>query len=116
MPVQTETFVHTLKGRDVYVQSQTGTGKTAAFLVTIFQRMSRQEPDRRTKALIIAPTRELAVQIEAEALLLGRYLDVRIGCFYGGVPYTKQEKLLQAGLDQFSRYRHPGYRRGRPPL
>jgi len=99
MPVQTETFVHTLKGRDVYVQSQTGTGKTAAFLVTIFQRMSHQEPDQRSKALIIAPTRELAVQIEAEALLLGRYLDVRIGCFYGGVPYAKQEKLLQAGLD-----------------
>ncbi len=99
MPVQTETFAHTLKGRDVYVQSQTGTGKTAAFLVTIFQRMAHQEPDRRTKALIIAPTRELAVQIEAEALLLGRYLDIRIGCFYGGVTYAKQEKLLQAGLD-----------------
>jgi ATP-dependent RNA helicase RhlB len=99
MPVQTETFVHTLTGRDVYVQSQTGTGKTAAFLVTIFQRMSHQEPDQRSKALIIAPTRELAVQIEEEARLLGRHMDVRIGCFYGGVNYVKQEKLLQGGLD-----------------
>ena len=99
MPVQTETFAYTLKGRDVYVQSQTGTGKTAAFLVTIFQRMAHEEPGRRTKALIVAPTRELAVQIEEEARLLGRYLDVRIGCFYGGVTYTKQEKLLRGGLD-----------------
>jgi len=99
MPVQSETFAHTLKGRDVYVQSQTGTGKTAAFLVTIFQRMAHEEQGHRAKALIIAPTRELAVQIEDEAVLLGRYLDVRIGCFYGGVPYAKQEKLLQTGLD-----------------
>ncbi len=101
MPVQTETFVHSLKGRDVFVQSQTGTGKTAAFLVTIFQRMAHEEPGHRSKALIIAPTRELAVQIEAEANLLGRYLDVRIACFYGGVNYTKQEKMLQAGVDIF---------------
>ncbi len=101
MPVQTETFVHSLEGRDVFVQSQTGTGKTAAFLVTIFQRMAHEEPGHRSKALIIAPTRELAVQIETEANLLGRYLDVRIGCFYGGVPYAKQEKMLQAGLDIF---------------
>jgi len=101
MPVQTETFVHSLKGRDVFVQSQTGTGKTAAFLVTIFQRMAHEDPVHRSKALIIAPTRELAVQIETEANLLGRYLDVRIGCFYGGVTYTKQEKMLQGGLDIF---------------
>jgi len=101
MPVQTETFVHSLKGRDVFVQSQTGTGKTAAFLVTLFQRMAHEELANRSKALIIAPTRELAVQIETEANLLGRYLDVRIGCFYGGVTYTKQEKMLQGGLDIF---------------
>ena len=101
MPVQTETFVHSLEGRDVFVQSQTGTGKTAAFLVTIFQRMAHEEPGHRSKALIIAPTRELAVQIETEANLLGRYLDVRIGCFYGGVTYAKQENMLQAGLDIF---------------
>lgn len=99
MPVQTETFAHSLKGRDVYVQSQTGTGKTAAFLVTIFQRMTHEKPGSRARALIISPTRELAVQIEDEARLLGRHLDVRIGCFYGGVPYAKQEKLLQGGLD-----------------
>ena len=101
MPVQTETFVHSLKGRDVFVQSQTGTGKTAAFLVTIFQRMAHEDPAHRSKALIIAPTRELAVQIETEANLLGSFLDVRIGCFYGGVNYTKQEKMLQGGLDIF---------------
>jgi len=101
MPVQTETFAHTLKGRDVFVQSQTGTGKTAAFLISILQRMAHEETAHRSKALIIAPTRELAVQIETEANLLGRYLDVRTGCFYGGVNYSKQEKMLQAGLDIF---------------
>jgi ATP-dependent RNA helicase RhlB len=101
MPVQAETFVHSLEGRDVFVQSQTGTGKTAAFLVTIFQRMAHEDPAHRSKALIIAPTRELAVQIENEAILLAKYLDIRTGCFYGGVNYTKQEKLLQSGLDVF---------------
>jgi ATP-dependent RNA helicase RhlB len=101
MPVQTETFVHSLEGRDVFVQSQTGTGKTAAFLVTILQRMAHEEPGHRSKALIIAPTRELAVQIETEARLLSRYLDIQTGCFYGGVTYAKQEKMLQDGLDIF---------------
>jgi ATP-dependent RNA helicase RhlB len=63
--------------------------------------MAHEEPAHRSKALIIAPTRELAVQIETEARLIGRYLDIQIGCFYGGVTYTKQEKMLQAGLDIF---------------
>ena len=100
MPVQAETLVHTLKGRDVYVQSQTGTGKTAAFLITIFQLyFEKNSPIKNKKALIVAPTRELAIQIEKEAKLLGRYLDFRIGCFYGGVGYNNQERLLEKGVD-----------------
>ena len=95
LPVQEKTFHHTLKGRDVCVQSQTGTGKTAAFLISIFQALAGEK--RSKKCLIIAPTRELAVQIEAEAKLLGRFLDLRIGCFYGGVSYGRQEKLLEDG-------------------
>ncbi len=59
--VQTRTLAVTLQGGDAAVQSQTGTGKTAAFLITIFHRLLQ---DRRNKALIIAPTRELAIQIE----------------------------------------------------
>jgi ATP-dependent RNA helicase RhlB len=100
MPVQEEALVHTLKGRDAMVQSQTGTGKTAVFLVTIFQLfLDKNGPISRKKALIITPTRELAVQIEKDAKSLGRYLDFSIGCFYGGVGYHNQERLLEKGLD-----------------
>ncbi|HOP48617.1 MAG TPA: DEAD/DEAH box helicase [Desulfobacteraceae bacterium] len=95
LPVQEKTFYHTLKGEDVCVQSQTGSGKTAAFLVSIFQALAGRKRNR--KCLIIAPTRELAVQIEEEARLLGRFLNLKIGCFYGGVGYRKQEKLLEKG-------------------
>jgi ATP-dependent RNA helicase RhlB len=95
LPVQEETFFQTLKGKDVCVQSQTGTGKTAAFLISIFHALKGEMRNR--KCLIIAPTRELAVQIEEEAKLLGRFLNLKIGCFYGGVAYRKQEKLLEAG-------------------
>jgi ATP-dependent RNA helicase RhlB len=100
MPVQADTLVHTLKGRDAFVQSQTGTGKTAAFLITIFQLSLAEEGSRdKKRALIIAPTRELAVQIEKDAKLLGRHLDFTVGCFYGGVGYNTQERLLKNGVD-----------------
>src|SRR6056297_1475456 len=92
--VQAETFTRTLKHQDVAVQSQTGTGKTAAFLITIFQLMNESEEFRGTRALIVAPTRELAVQIENDAKALGKYLPQRSGCFYGGVGYGQQERDL----------------------
>lgn len=99
MPVQEQVFRTTLDSRrDVTVQSQTGTGKTAAFLLTIFETFAR-EPEKKHRALIIAPTRELAVQIEREAKLLGSELDIRTGCFYGGAGYAAQEKALKAGVD-----------------
>jgi ATP-dependent RNA helicase RhlB len=97
--VQEATFEQTLKKKDVCVQSQTGTGKTAAFLVSIFQLLLEDDAFKNKKTLIIAPTRELAVQIEKEAQLIGKYLDLSIGCFYGGVGYTEQEKMLQNGID-----------------
>jgi len=97
-PVQEKTLGFSLAGRDVAVQSQTGTGKTAAFLITIFQRQQAVAAAWR-KALIIAPTRELAVQIEAEAKLIGRHLNLKVGCFYGGVGYNRQEALLKRGVD-----------------
>lgn len=96
--VQEKTLSLTLTGRDVTVQSQTGTGKTAAFLITIFQGQHAAGPGRK-KALIIAPTRELAVQIEAEAKMIGRHLRSSVGCFYGGVGYNQQENLLKHGVD-----------------
>jgi ATP-dependent RNA helicase RhlB len=95
MPVQEMVFAHSLSGKDIYAQSQTGTGKTAAFLISIFQRMM-SVPDLRTrKALILAPTRELAVQIEAEAKKLGKYLGISAGSFYGGVAYGPQIDMLR---------------------
>ncbi len=98
-PVQEKTYVHSLKGKDVYVQSQTGTGKTAAFLLTIFQNFNNPEIKFNKKALIIAPTRELAVQIEKDAKELGRFLNLKTGCFYGGAGYKEQEDLLAKGVD-----------------
>ncbi len=97
--VQEQTLAKTLKGMDVAVQSQTGTGKTAAFLITLFNSMLTNNAPKRKKALIIVPTRELAVQIEKEAQLLNHHLDFSIGSFYGGVGYVRQLALLQKGLD-----------------
>jgi ATP-dependent RNA helicase RhlB len=94
-PVQEKTFCHSLNGKDVCVQSQTGTGKTAAFLISVFHSLKCNQ--QKKKCLIIAPTRELAIQIEKEAKLLGRFLDLKTACFYGGVACRKQEKLLDAG-------------------
>ncbi len=97
--VQEQTLAKTLQGKDVAVQSQTGTGKTAAFLITLFNSMLNNNSPKRKKALIIVPTRELAVQIEKEAQLLNRHLGFAIGSFYGGVGYVRQLALLKKGLD-----------------
>ena len=97
-PVQEQTFVYSLIGADVAVQSQTGTGKTAAFLITIFQLFLEQRSLDDSIALIVAPTRELADQIEMDALQLGKHLDFSIASFYGGVGYEKQERALAGAL------------------
>ncbi|MFP4082259.1 MAG: DEAD/DEAH box helicase [Candidatus Aminicenantes bacterium] len=97
--VQEKTLAETLEGKDVAVQSQTGTGKTAAFLITLFERLLSKNTSGRKKALIIVPTRELAVQIEKEALLLNRNLGFAVGSLYGGVGYAGQLASLKKGLD-----------------
>ena len=93
--VQEKTLPHALAGEDVAVQSQTGTGKTAAFLITILERLESTPEAKR--ALIIAPTRELAVQIQREALEIGRHTNFEVACIYGGVGYGQQEKWLAKG-------------------
>ncbi len=100
-PVQEATLQKTLNGTDVYVQSQTGTGKTAAFLITIFNRFLGESTYKHKKALILTPTRELAVQVEQDALLLGKYCGFKIGCFYGGVGYAVQDQALKEDLSLF---------------
>ena len=96
MPVQDKVVELGLDGRDLYVQSQTGTGKTAAFLIVIFHRLMTDPALKGRKALIMVPTRELAVQVEEEAKTLGRYLPLKTGSFYGGVGYSEQQRLLRA--------------------
>jgi ATP-dependent RNA helicase RhlB len=95
MPVQEQVLANAFNGQDLYVQSQTGTGKTAAFLVVIFQRLLTEDLLAGKKAIIMVPTRELAVQVEEEAKVLGKYLPFKIGSFYGGVGYTQQLQLLR---------------------
>jgi len=97
--VQEQTLAVTLRGKDVTVQSQTGTGKTAAFLITLLERMRQNGTSHGEKALIIVPTRELAVQIEKETRLLNRHMGYTIGSFFGGVGYDRQLTMLKNGLD-----------------
>ncbi|MDR2552275.1 MAG: DEAD/DEAH box helicase [Treponema sp.] len=95
MPVQEQVLSSAFGGQDLYVQSQTGTGKTAAFLVVIFQRLLAEPLLGGKKAIIMVPTRELAVQVEEEARVLGKYLPFKSGSFYGGVGYAQQQGLLK---------------------
>lgn len=103
-PIQAEALPITLAGRDVAGQAQTGTGKTAAFLVTALQRLVTHEPSPQRRAnqprvLIVAPTRELAVQIHTDTVLLNRHTGFRLGLVYGGTGYQEQRDTLNAGVD-----------------
>ncbi len=99
-PVQSEVLPKSLTGEDVTAQAQTGTGKTAAFLVTILNHFLKISPDKKRKhgtpiALILAPTRELVLQIEKDARALGKYVDISILALLGGIDYEKQQKKLK---------------------
>ena len=100
-PIQGLALPIILKGNDIAAKAQTGTGKTAAFLITIIDRLIRNpEPrDAGPHALIIAPTRELTVQICEEAKLLGSHTGFRVLPIFGGIDYVKQEKALRRGTD-----------------
>jgi len=103
-PVQKEVLPRALKDEDIAAQSQTGTGKTATFLITLLTRLvesGNKKKDRRNdegnarpRALILAPTRELVVQIGQEAELLARPSGIRFQTIYGGVDYEKQRRAL----------------------
>ena len=101
-PIQALTLPIALKGKDVAGQAQTGTGKTAAFLLAIFQQLLESPPKQdngNPRALILAPTRELALQIHKDAVLLGSHSGLRLALAYGGVDYEKQRKTIQDGID-----------------
>ena len=98
-PVQEQVLTCGLSGDDLYVQSQTGTGKTASYLVLMLQQLLTKEELAGKKALIMVPTRELAVQVEEEAKTLISGTNLKTGSFYGGVGYEKQTALLQKNID-----------------
>jgi ATP-dependent RNA helicase RhlB len=103
-PIQALTLPLALNGRDVAGQAQTGTGKTLAFLVAVIDRLLKRPAlaDRKAedpRALILAPTRELAIQIHKDAVKLGEQLGLKFALVYGGVDYDKQRELLQRGAD-----------------
>ncbi len=94
----------TLAGKDVAGQAQTGTGKTAAFLVALYNRLltSTGHVERRAqdpRAVVIAPTRELAAQIDKDAQQIGRHTGLKLALIYGGVDYDKQRRQLEEGVD-----------------
>ena len=103
-PIQAETLPLMLAGQDAAGQAQTGTGKTAAYLLATLQHLLEHpggaaEKGTVLQALIISPTRELAIQIYNDACQLNKYTDFRVGLVYGGVDYEKQRKMLQDGVD-----------------
>ena len=101
-PIQEQSISHLLDGRDLLGSAQTGTGKTAAFTLPLLQRLSknRRRPGRGTpRALILAPTRELAAQIRESIQTYGRYLNVSNTVVFGGVSQHFQVKALDRGVD-----------------
>ena len=99
-PIQADALPLALEGRDVAGQGRTGTGKTAAFLLATMQRLLADGGQQRhLGALILAPTRELAIQIHKDAVVIGKETGLRLGLAYGGVDYEKQRKQIQDGVD-----------------
>src|SRR5579862_3807701 len=103
-PIQAQTLPIALAGRDVAGQAQTGTGKTAAFLIALYQALLTRGPGANRSpasvlALIVAPTRELAVQIHHDALTLGAHTGLKHSVVYGGIDYDKQREEVAAGCD-----------------
>ena len=104
-PIQEQAIPNVLSGRDVMAAAQTGTGKTASFTLPMLHRLlphanSSTSPAKHpVRALILTPTRELAAQVDESARRYGKYLPLRVGCVYGGVPMPPQVAMLRAGVE-----------------
>jgi superfamily II DNA/RNA helicase len=104
-PIQVQAIPLVLEGRDLMGAAQTGTGKTAAFVLPIFERLkpyanSSFSPARHpVRALVLTPTRELAMQVAAMAEAYGRHVPLRSAVVFGGVPLDPQIKELRAGVE-----------------
>jgi len=101
--IQVQSIPLLLKGRDILGSAQTGTGKTASFAIPILQNLHLEnqetEGKRKVKALVLAPTRELAIQIYDNFLEYGKHLDLKTTCIFGGVNQSSQVKVLNQGVD-----------------
>lgn len=102
-PIQATTLPLALQGHDVAGQAQTGTGKTAAFLIATFEKLLKSnqavEGKRQPRAFMLAPTRELAIQIASDAELLGKHTNFKVGLAFGGTGYEQQRKTIEDGID-----------------
>lgn len=103
-PIQSLSLPEALKGKDVAGQAQTGTGKTAAFLLATMHRLithaaHEKRRQNQPRAIILAPTRELAIQIEKDAQTLGQHSGLKLGVVYGGAGYVSQRTMLEEGVD-----------------
>jgi len=101
--IQEATIPLALKGKDVAGQAQTGTGKTAAFLIVLFTKLleGQQPPEfrKQARAIVIAPSRELVAQIYEDAMTLGQYTGLTMAPIFGGIDYQKQAQTLRRGVD-----------------
>ncbi len=100
-PIQDKALPLLLRSKDIAGQAQTGTGKTATFLLATFQHLLNDESEaiKNPRALILAPTRELAIQIHKDALLLSKHLNLKFALIYGGTDYQKQLDILKTNID-----------------
>ena len=103
-PAQNEVLPHSLDGKDIIAQAQTGTGKTAAFLISIItydlENPTYEERDPGTPfALVVAPTRELVIQITKDARTLTKFTDIEVASLVGGMDYEKQRSQLKSPID-----------------
>ncbi|MCL7937098.1 MAG: DEAD/DEAH box helicase [marine benthic group bacterium] len=97
-PIQTQAIPPAMDGRDLLACAQTGSGKTAAFLLPVLHQIM-QQPGRKTRALVVTPTRELAAQVAADLRDLAKFTPVQVAPIFGGVKMGPQEKAFRRGVD-----------------
>ena len=97
-PIQEQAIPHALRGEDILGCAQTGTGKTAAFLIPTIQRLKKHNPSH-IRSLVLTPTRELAIQIQENLLIYAKYTNIKSAVIFGGVSQRSQEVALQHGVD-----------------
>lgn len=98
-PIQAQSIPYILQGKDLIGSAQTGTGKTAAYALPILDRLKRHQKGAAPRCLVLAPTRELAAQVEDQFKVYGKYCTLKCGLIHGGVSYVKQAEALKAGAD-----------------